>query len=165
MVSVLSEVFGSIPFQSAVLPGSHIQTGEMYLRGMWGVSTSQRDGKKKCLPVQWLHVLYLMAIIHTDWQEQALPLHLSMVCQRLLSQVNFTYPASMRQCYSWCRAKTCETPEGLLPHHFFQDALNSSNSRNGCRRKHLPAMCLSLVASFFPEVVRAVKKREPGNPS
>lgn len=90
MVSVLSEVFASIPFQSVVLAGSHIQTGEMDLRGMWGISTSQRDGKKKCLPVQWLHMLYLMAIIHIDWQGQALPLHLSMDCQCLLSQVNLT---------------------------------------------------------------------------
>lgn len=118
MVSVLREVFGSIPFQSAVLPGSHIQTGEMYLRGTWGVSTSQRDGKKKCLAVQWLHVLYFMAIIHTDWQGQPLPLHLSMDCQCLRSQVHFTDPTSMRQYYSGCRAKACETPQGLLLPHF-----------------------------------------------
>lgn len=148
MVSVLSEVFGSIPFQS-VLPSSHIQIGEMYLRGMWGVGISQRDGKKKCFPVQWLHLLYFVAIIHTDWQGQALPLHLSMDCQRLLSQVNFTDPTSMRQCYSWCRAKSCETPQGLLPSLCFQGALNFSSLKNSCRRKHLPAMCLPLVASFF----------------
>lgn len=115
--------------------------------GMWGVGTSQRDGKKKYLPVQWLHVLYLMAIIHTDWQRQALPLHLSTACQHLLSQVNFTDPTSMRQCCPRCRAKACENPQGLLLPHFFQDALNSSNSRNGCRR--LPAVCLSSVDSFF----------------
>lgn len=166
MVSVLREVFGSIPFQSAVLPGSHIQTGEMYLRGTWGTSTSQRDGKKKCLPVQWLHVLYFIAIIHTDWQGQALPLHLSMDCQCSRSQVHFTDPTSMRQCYSRCRVKACETPQHLLPPHFFQGALNSSNSRNGFRRKHLPVyLCLSLVASFVPAAVCTVKKRESGNPS
>lgn len=43
---ICAEVFGSIPFQSAALPGFHVQTGEMYPKGMQGVGTSQRDGKK-----------------------------------------------------------------------------------------------------------------------
>lgn len=96
------------------------------------------------------------SICFTSWplftpigRDKLSPLHLSMDCQRLLSQVNFTDPTSMRQCYSWCRAKSCETPQGLLPSLCFQGALNFSSLKNGCRRKHLPAMCLPLVASFF----------------
>ena len=45
--SIYADVFGSTPSQSAALPGSDVQTGEMYPKGMQGVSTSPQDGKKQ----------------------------------------------------------------------------------------------------------------------
>lgn len=44
---ICAEVFGSIPSQLAALPGFHVQTEEMYPKGMRGIGTSQRDGKKQ----------------------------------------------------------------------------------------------------------------------
>lgn len=102
----------------------------------------------------------LMGIIHTGWQGKALslPLHLGTSCQSLLS---FTGPNPMRWCYPWCRGKACVNPQGLLPPIFFQDALNSSNLRNGCRRMHQPGTCLSLVASFFQLSYTLSKRKSP----
>lgn len=80
---ICAEVFGSIPSQLAALPGSHVQTGEMYPKGMRGIGTSQRDGKKQDESTFLFRgSVCFMCIIHTGRQGKApsLLLHLITSC-------------------------------------------------------------------------------------
>lgn len=168
-VTQLLRYLESISSQSAALTDSHVQAGEMYPKGKWGIGTSQRDGKKQDENTFLSRgsICFTLCSLFTQVGMEKLPLSpytsaaAASIC--LAKKLNWSNPYKLMPPLG--QGHSLSHPSGSFASHFLPGCSELQQCEEWLQENKPTQYLPDFGGFFFPAVTYAVKKKEPRNPS